>query len=389
MHSAYKKLINEGKAPADITAAQFEQYVEAILNPQFETRQKADTLLERFCSYTDEAFRDGLLGIGRRRHYDVFAEKLRRFLVIEGKLDIRVNEFADSDVVAFRNFVLDEYLLVDKWPGLYTACRNSDIPTQRRSENTTAENLKIMRAFFAELEDRDEIVKSPFRKLGRQRRSSFLTEKYDEPFFLTLEEFSRILAADVPASLQNTKDAFLLQCAFGCRIGDFEALSMNKISVNSEGIPYIHYLPRKTRHTQKDNKEIETPIVRYALDIIKRTNFELPALRNISGHCGYNATIKKLLQHCGIDREVAIFDAATNDNVYTPLWEVASSKLCRKTHVDLMNKVQINKYAAGLHRAGSKAVDRYTSLNLQDRFILMCAAYAQPEYKTNNKLEII
>ena len=27
----------------------------------------------------------------------------------------------------------------------------------------------------------------------------------------------------------------------------------------------------------------------------------------------------------------------------------------RKTHVDMLNKVQINYYAAGLHREGSKA----------------------------------
>ena len=43
------------------------------------------------------------------------------------------------------------------------------------------------------------------------------------------------------------------------------------------------------------------------------------------------------------------------DNVYRPIYEVASSKLARKTHVDMLNKVQINYYAAGLHREGSKA----------------------------------
>ena len=34
---------------------------------------------------------------------------------------------------------------------------------------------------------------------------------------------------------------------------------------------------------------------------------------------------------------------------------MASSKLARKTHVDMLNKVQINYYAAGLHREGAKA----------------------------------
>ena len=46
----------------------------------------------------------------------------------------------------------------------------------------------------------------------------------------------------------------------------------------------------------------------------------------------------------------------------------------RKPHVDLKNKVQVDLYAAGLHRQGSKAVLRYTMLELKDRFALMCAA---------------
>ena len=33
-------------------------------------------------------------------------------------------------------------------------------------------------------------------------------------------------------------------------------------------------------------------------------------------------------------------------------------------YVDLMNKVQIDKYAAGLHAKGSGAVDRYTGLGI-------------------------
>ena len=60
---------------------------------------------------------------------------------------------------------------------------------------------------------------------------------------------------------------------------------------------------------------------------------------------------------------------------------MASSKLARKTHVDMLNKVQINYYAAGLHREGSKAVFRYTSLELSDRFALLNAAFGEEEYR--------
>lgn len=99
--------------------------------------------------------------------------------------------------------------------------------------------------------------------------------------------------------------------------------------------------------------------------------------------------IKELLRFCNIDRKVPVFDEDKGDNVYKPLYELASTKLCRKTHVDMMNKVQINMYAAGLHKDGSDAVERYTKLDIRDRFILMCAAFNQPLYKVDKDLNII
>ncbi len=67
----------------------------------------------------------------------------------------------------------------------------------------------------------------------------------------------------------------------------------------------------------------------------------------------------------------------------------ASSKLGRKTHVGMMNKVQIDLYAAGLHKTGSAAVNSYTKLELEDRFILMCADFLQKPYKVDSELNVI
>ena len=74
---------------------------------------------------------------------------------------------------------------------------------------------------------------------------------------------------------------------------------------------------------------------------------------------------------------------------YKSIYEIASSKLARKTHVDLMNKVQIDKYAAGLHAKGSGAVDRYTGLGIKERFILMCAAFGCNQYEVDNDLSVM
>ena len=64
--------------------------------------------------------------------------------------------------------------------------------------------------------------------------------------------------------------------------------------------------------------------------------------------------------------------------------ELGTSVFC-----SLMNKVQVDKYAAGLHSKNSDAVNRYTKLGVKDRFILMCAAFDCNEYKVDNNLHII
>jgi hypothetical protein len=103
----------------------------------------------------------------------------------------------------------------------------------------------------------------------------------------------------------------------------------------------------------------------------------------------YNKNLRILLKYCRIDRPVSLYDPERGDNVYRPLYEVASSKLARKTHVDMLTKVQINYYAAGLHHEGSTAVFRYTSLELSDRYELLKAAFGEDDYRVNTDLQPI
>lgn len=225
--------------------------------------------------------------------------------------------------------------------------------------------------------------------MGKERRKAVMKTKYDDPFFLRKDELLKIIKAKVPVSLEDTRDAFLVQCAFGCRISDFSVMSMNSIATSDDGIPYVHYIPQKTANAQEGNAEVQTPIVRYAFDIIKRTGFVFPILNNTYGEFGYNAKIKSLLLVCKIDRPVAQYNEATKRNDYVPLYKVGSSKLARKTHVDMMNKVQIDRYAAGLHKKGSSAVNRYTFMELKDHFALMNLAFDQKVYKVDKDLNVI
>lgn len=88
--------------------------------------------------------------------------------------------------------------------------------------------------------------------------------------------------------------------------------------------------------------EVEIPIMRYALDIIKKWQFNFPILKYVTGKSGYNVKIRKLLDQ--IDREVKVFDKDSFDNIYNALYTMGSSKLCRKTHLDMLTKVQVNMY---------------------------------------------
>ena len=386
MKLAYEKMKADGM---DMNSETFESVIAGIKTPVLEVRKDQPYVVERFRKYADDALRDRILGKKRHDHIIVVADKLDRFLTIKGLSELSAPEFTDALLMEFRNFIFDEYKYVDKYKRLYKDVNSFNKPKARLSLNTVASQMKMLQTFFTELENSDEIIKSPFRRLGKERKKAVMKTKYDDPVFLRSDEFKKILNTDVPSVLKDTKDAFLLQCAFGCRISDFSRFSMQTISVSPEGIPYIHYIPQKTADAQFDNRELETPIVRYAFDIIKATEFNLPVLKNLYGTMGFSQKIKDLLQFCKINREVPVYNEETKQNDYFPLYKVGSSKLARKTYVDMMNKVQINLYAAGLHKEGSAAVHRYTNMEIKDRFALMNAAFDQKPYKVDADLNII
>ena len=123
--------------------------------------------------------------------------------------------------MAFREFLFDEYLYVQKNKKLYESVKDQNKPQARLSMNTVTSQLKMFQTFFNVLEDQDEIRKSPFRKLGKERRKAVMRTKYDDPYYLDKKELMRVLKTDVGPILKDTKDAFLVQCAFGCRISDY------------------------------------------------------------------------------------------------------------------------------------------------------------------------
>lgn len=385
---AMKRAYNTMKADGyDLTSEVFESLVLQELHPKQAQRAKERTLIERLETYIDTSYKNGLFGNSRLKHYKILLQEISRFLTISGKSTITPNDFTANDVMSFRLFLFDEYKYVGKYKKIYSDLSERSKPKEKRSLNTVATEMKQLNAFFSSLEDADEINKSPFRKLGKANKQLAVKEQYDEPVILRKEELLKIMETDVPETLKATKDAFLLQCNFGQRISDFKKMTMANIAVNEDGIPYIHYLADKTK--KQKHSEFVAPIMLYGLEIIKRTRFNMPILKYVSGQCGYNVKIKNLLKHCEIDRLCSIYDEEKGENTYIPLYELASSKLCRTTCNDLVRLQSTDDNASGLHANGSKAVDRYISNWLRDVFPRWCSAFNQPVYKVDSELNII
>lgn len=361
----------------DMNSRVFETQVKRMMTEEIGRvkRKSGEPVYKRLTRYHEEAFRDGVIGQGRYALMLGKARKLQRFLIIKGLSSISSKEFTAELLLEYRQFIYDEYQYVSQFPQLYPKGGGKHAPRRRCKDTTVVHDLKALQAFFRELEDTGEIRRSPFKKISFEKRRSIMHVMYDAPFFLKSEELRKVMNTAVPPELQQTKDIFVLNCALGCRISDLKRLTMDKVAVSDDGIPYVHYIPSKTARAQTTNQEILTPLIPTALEIVQRTQLAFNGRDTKYEKQVYNKSLRHLLAFCGIDRQVCLFDHELGDNVYRPLYEVASSKLARKTHVDMLTKVQINYYAAGLHRQGSEAVFRYTNLELKDRYALLKAAF--------------
>ncbi len=381
---AYDNMKREGKV---LATENLQREVDNLLDEPAASTQKPETMQERFARYIDESFTNGSFGTLRKAANKVMQRALERFLHIKGRQFVTPKEFDAEMVVSFSDFIRNEYEYVSKWPRLYDKVILRDIPTEQRKDSTVSARMKILRAFFSTLQQREEITKSPFATIDKTTKKAILHEEYDVPVSLTLAELDEIRETDVSEELQETKAAFLLQSSTGVRIGDFRRLTMANICVSPEGVPYVQYVPTKTARISRE--PVQTPLIPTAVEIINQYQFAFSILRNISGKDGFNQRIKKLLKICNLNRPCAIYDEKERQTMFKPLYEIASSKLGRKTFVNLTASCQIDMYAGGLHKRSSDAVERYAHIDLEERYRLFCYAFGESETKVDENLHPI
>lgn len=362
----------------------FARYVERVRkNPQ----GGAGDIETRFAEWQRDAIRDKMHGESAASFCRYAGKILHRFLRVESLEGIKPSAFDSDKVLRLREFATNEHLQVLAHPAMYADEKSRQIPKRQRGRNTIAVLMRVYSTFFTELEDAGEIERSPFAKISKEKRKRVFRVQYNTPIYCTAEELHTLRTAEVPEDLEETRTAFVLQCAIGCRMSDYRRLTMHNIATHPNGFLYVHYLPQKTHEAAASFAEVETPLVKYAAEIVaSRGGFAFECLHN---RHQYNCNIRRLFECCGLRKECAVYNEASGQNEYKPMHEQVSSKTARKTAVNMLTKAQVNLYAAGLHTKGSGAIRNYTELTTADRYALMCYAYGEKPYKAQNGTEIV
>lgn len=217
-----------------------------------------------------------------------------------------------------------------------------------------------------------------------------ILEKIKKPIRLTSEEFNTILRADIPESLEEVRETFLLQCALGCRCRDLGKLSQDNISVTEKGIPYVHYIPDAHYFESKDlecnttMEEVAAPLMKFAFDIIKENGFT-----SNNRLFGYKYKLRELFRFLNLDREVYIFNNKTQEKESHHLYDVVTPNIAKRVHEDFMIKHIAELPTSGLRKGKKFDIKHYKKITIADKFKLLNSAFNQPSYKVDDKLNVI
>ena len=286
-----------------------------------------------------------------------------------------------DDIDFLFDYLRNEYDLSKEYPTLFRQLLKnypSDVTKGQqkievRGHNTIVKLKKKLKAFFVWLHREGKTNNDPWagKEIG--------TEIYGNPYYITLDERNKIADADLSeclqqfrennpdswcffplSTLETQRDIFIFQCLIGCRVGDLEKLTVDKIT---DGV--LEYTPHKTKD---GNKAVQAtvPLLPRALELIKkykgvRGNNLMPCISAQK----YNVAIKQIFTIVGINRPVEVRNAKTGEYEMKPINEIASSHLARRTFV---GNVYLHAQDPNLigkmsgHVEGSRAFSRYRNI---------------------------
>ena len=218
--------------------------------------------------------------------------------------------------------------------------------------------MKKLKTFFGWLNKSEGIANRPFDgvELG--------SEKYGEPYYITIEERNQIALTPMPTKhLEVQRDIFVAHCFLGARIGDLVKLTERNIV---DGI--LIYTPHKTKDEGDNPTAARVPLHPKVMDLInkyKGVDKKGRLFPFISAQ-KYNNAIKEIFTIAGITRNVEIRDARTGEREMRPINTVASSHIARRTFIGAVySKVADPSIICKMsgHVEGSKAFKRYRKVD--------------------------
>lgn len=331
----------------------------------FEAAPKKMSFFDVFNEFLDKH----LDGAPLSGHYKVLARLLRRFELYRQKttrtkFTLILNDFDSAEIERFKEFVVNEPKIYDKYPSIYKTA--SDVVEtarkprrpEKRGENSVIGILKRLRAFFNWCVRRGYLDRTPFATF-----TGIGSEKYGTPYYITIEE--RDLIADFDLSdkpaLEVQRDIFVFQCLIGCRVSDLMRMTDDSVIGGA-----VEYIPDKTKGERPE--VLRVPLNNRAKDILsryadsKKGNMLLPFISPQK----YNDAIKKIFTQCGITRIVTVLNPTTGNEEKRPINEIASSHLARRTFIgNIYKEVKDPNLVGALsgHKEGSKAFARYRDID--------------------------
>lgn len=292
-----------------------------------------------------------------------------------------VDTVTGDDIDFLFDYLRNEYDLSREYPTLFRKLLKNypnDVTKgnkkiEERGHNTIVKLKKKLKALFVWLRKEGKTTNDPFegKEIG--------TEKYGNPYYITLDERDKIADADLAKCLDEFKestqdswcfmpiktleiqrDIFIFQCLIGCRVGDLERLTIDNIN---DGM--LTYTPHKT----KDGSEAvqaTVPLLPRSIELIEKYKgvkgkYLMPCISSQK----YNVAIKQIFTIVGINRKVEVRNAKTGEYEMKPINEVASSHLARRTFV---GNVYLHAQDPNLigkmsgHVEGSRAFSRYRNI---------------------------
>jgi integrase len=285
----------------------------------------------------------------REEHYYVLMRALKRFELYKD-LVLDYNLLSTDLLNSIRDFFENEADISKEIPELYEDCRK----LRPRGHNRIVNMMNMFKSFFNWLLLKKHTTNNPFENFVKG------SEIYGTPFFLTIDErniVNKTILKENP-NLATAKDIFIVHCFLGCRVGDL--MEMTKKNIINDA---IEYYPNKTKAERTEI--IRVPLLPEILDIINKYN-DTERLLPFLPEQDYNEAIRKILFECKVVRIVSIMNPLTLQTEQKPIWQVASSHVCRRTFIgNLYNKVKDPEIIGQMsgHAPGSKSFSRYRTIN--------------------------